>query len=96
MRHINTRQVDNHCWTLEVTDGYNIKLTGKLDGSRLKLYAGESRGRHIASATINEKTESGTIGQAMALMFNWDQQGLCANEPMDPRWEVTDNIYSPA
>lgn len=91
MRHINTYQIDNHCWVLEVTDGYVTQWTAKLDGSNLEIFQGDRRrGRPSGYATLRAPTESGAIGIAMAHVANWAQVSNNSNEPILPSWQVID------
>ena len=92
MRHINTRQIDSHLWTFEVTDGYTTGWSatlGRYKTNRLDIRYGDNTNRDADGyAMLTGKTESELVGEAMTLIYNWEQMGICAVEPLDPRWTV--------
>lgn len=94
MRHINTRQIDDRCWVLEVTDGYTIEWTASFNGFHNNLMvvrqADQRNGRILGEVNLKGSSESEIIGDAIALLYNWAQLSNQCLETLNPRWRPTE------
>lgn len=90
MIHINTRQIDNHCWKIQVTDGYQTIWNASFGGSQNNLmvirYGEKDHGEIHGKVDLIGNNESQMIGDAVSLVYNWVQSSNQCTEPLNERW----------
>lgn len=92
MLHINSHQVDSHCWILKVTDGYSIQWNATFNGFHNNLMVVRQGNLDYTpicgEVNLEGSSEAAVLGDAVMLLYNWAQLGPQCNETLNTRWRV--------